>query len=46
MTLNPPVDIGSSLEIAETKFGLASPLYSRAWNVMSNYLRQHDFSDY
>jgi hypothetical protein len=44
MTLNPPVDIGSSLEIAETKFGLASPLYSRAWNVIINFLRQHDFS--
>jgi len=40
MTLRPPVEIGSSLEIAETKFGLASPLYSRAWNVMNNFLRQ------
>jgi len=43
MTLKPPVDIGSSLEIAETKFGLTSPLYSRAWNVMKNFLRQLDF---
>jgi hypothetical protein len=34
------VDIGSSLLIAETKFGLASPLYSRAWNVMTAFLLQ------
>jgi hypothetical protein len=40
MTLKLPVDIGSWLEIAETKFGLASPLYSRAWNVMNDFLRQ------
>jgi hypothetical protein len=46
MTLRPPVDIGSSLEIAETKFGLASPLYSRPWNVMNNFLRQSDSPRY
>jgi hypothetical protein len=39
ITLKPPVDIGSSLVMAETKFGLASPLYSRAWNVMIVFLR-------
>jgi hypothetical protein len=39
MTLNPPVDTESWPEIAETKLGLARPLYSRAWNVMNDFLR-------